>query len=98
MRAPKTMRLFVLAVVLLIGSGALVSGYYPAPKPVLGPDGSPLIGADGKPVVYRDMANYYRLNAPAYALMGCSAFLFGWWLIRVSRQLYGSFVDARKAS
>jgi hypothetical protein len=95
MRTPKTTTLFVLAVVVLIVSGALVSGYYPAAKPVLGPDGSPLIGADGRAVVHRDMAKYYRVNAPAFALMGCSACLFLWWLIRVARYFYACFVQRR---
>src|SRR6266699_6855018 len=95
MRAHKTMTLFVLAVVLLIVSGALVSGYYPPALPVLGPDGSPVLGPDGRAVVHRDMAEYYRLNAPAFALMGCSACLFLWWFIRVSRHLYACFLQRR---
>jgi hypothetical protein len=98
MRNPKTTKLFVLAVLVLVLAGAAMPGYYPASKPVLGSDRSPLLGADGRPVVHQDMAKYYRLNAPAFALMGCSACLFGWWLIRVSRHVYGSFHEGRKQS
>lgn len=86
-RAPKTTTLFVLAVVVLVISGALVSGYYPALKPVLGPDGTAVLA--------RDMAKYYRVNAPAFALLGCSGLLFIWWLIRVSKYLYVCFVQKR---
>src|SRR5947207_659905 len=98
MRTPKTTTLLVLAVVLLLISGAAESGYYPAAKPVLGPEGAPLVGADGRALVQRDMVKFYRLNAPTFALMGCSAGLFGWWLIRVSRHVYGSFLEGRKQS
>jgi hypothetical protein len=98
MRAPKTTTIFVLAVVLLVIGGAAESGYYPAAKPVLGPDGASVLGADGRALVHRDMGKFYRLNAPAFALMGCSACLFGWWLIRVSRHVYGWFLEGRKQS
>ena len=98
MRTPKTTTLFVLAVVLLLIGGAAESGYYSAAKPVLRPDGVHVVGADGRALVQRDMGKYYRLNAPSFALMGCSAGLFGWWLIRVSRLVYGSFLEGRKQS
>ena len=88
MRVPITTTLFVLAVVLFIFGSAAMTGYYPAAKPVLGPDGSPLVGADGKLVTHRDMAKYYRVNAPAFILEGCSVVLFGWALVRVSKHSY----------
>jgi len=98
MRTPKTATLFALAIVLLLTGGASESGYYPAARPVLGPDGAPLVGADGRVLLHRDMAKFYRLNAPTFVLMGCSAGLFGWWLVRVSRQLYGCVFDGGKES
>ena len=36
-----------------------ISNYYPAPIPVIGPDGSPLLKPDGSPVVHRDMTEFY---------------------------------------
>jgi hypothetical protein len=57
--------------------------YYPAPKPVIGSDGAPLLRPDGTPVVNRDMTEFYRYNAPAFAFLSCSVCLFGWALVRV---------------
>ena len=95
MRAPKTTTLLVLAAVLFIVGEVLMTGYYPALEPVLGPDGSPLIGVDGRAMMGRDMASYYRVNAPQFALIGCSACLFVWWSARVSKLLYASFAQRR---
>jgi hypothetical protein len=81
MRAPKTITLLSLAIVLFVVSEGLMSGYFPAPVAV--------IGANGQPGVHRDMAEYYRLNAPAFVLMGCSALIFGWWLVRAAKHVYG---------
>jgi hypothetical protein len=90
--------ILVLALALLIIGGGFVTNYAPAAVPVLGPDRSPLRGPDGRPVVHRDMAKYYRLNRTAFILMGCSACLFGWCLVRGSRHLYGRYEEGRNES
>ncbi len=95
MRAPTTTKLFVLAVVLFVCGSAAMTGYYPAARPVLGPGGSPLVGSDGKVVTHRDMAKYYRVNAPAFVLEGGSVVLFGWWLVRVLKHSYKRVSEAK---
>jgi hypothetical protein len=100
MRTPRTttLGLLVLAIILFFFGEILMTGYYPALRPVIGADGSPLIGADGKPVMGRNMAKFYRVNMPSYVCLACSASLFGWWLIRVLKYLYGSHVRGDKES
>ena|SRR5436309_4578017 len=98
MRTPSTTTLFVLAVLLLLLGSAAESGYYPAATPVVGPDGTPLVGTDGRTVVHRDMEKYYRLNAPAFAMMGSGLGFFDWGLVRVSRRCYAHVFKARKQS
>jgi hypothetical protein len=98
MKTPKTTIIFVLAVGVLLVSGAFMTNYYPAPKPVLAADGSPVMRPDGRPLVQRDMAKYYRVNRPAFILMGCSGCLFGWWLLRVSKYLYVCFQQGKNES
>ncbi len=98
MRAPKTVTILVLSVGMLLLSGAFKPAYFPAAKPVLSADGSPVLGPDGKPVVHRDMAKYYRLNRTSFVLMGTSACLFGWWMVRVSKHLYACYREGRNAS
>jgi len=92
-----TATFLLLAVVSLVVGSMLMSGNSPAALPVLSPDGSPLIGEDGSVVVHRNMTEYYRSNAPAFALMGCSACLFAWCLLRAAKHLFGFFIP-RKAS
>jgi hypothetical protein len=89
MRTPKTKTIFWLAVGLLVLSAVWIPNYYPAPIPVLASDGAPLLKPDGSPVVHRDMREIYRYNTPAFIFLGCSICLFGWWLVRVCRGLYG---------
>jgi len=98
MKVPKTVTILVLAVVLFLVSGAFMTDYSPAPKPVLAADGSQVLGPEGRPMVHRDMAKYYRVNRTAFTLMGGAACLAGWWLVRVSRHLYACFQEGRNAS
>ncbi len=98
MRAPKTTTLFWLAAVLFLLCAVSIPNYYPAPIPVLGPDGSPLLKPDGKPVVHRDMTAYYRYITPGLIFLASGVCLFFWWLIRVARQLYGRFFGERRTS
>ena len=98
MRKVSTTGILVLAVLLLLIGGAFVSDYAPAAKPVLGPDGVPIHGPDGRPVLHRDMEKYYRLNRPAFILMGCSACVFGWWVVRVSKRLYHCYQEGANGS
>ena len=88
MRAPQSKTLFFLAVGLFVLTTISIPGYYPAPVPVLAPDGSTLLGPDGKPIVHRDMASFYRYMMPGFIFLTGSVCLFGWWLIRVARLLY----------
>ena len=98
MRKVSSTAILVLAIGLLFIGGGYVTNYAPAAKPVLGPDGAPVYGPDGKPLLHRDMAKYYRLNRPAFILMGCSGCLFGWWVVRASRHLYACYQEGRNAS
>jgi hypothetical protein len=86
---------------------AFVSGYYVEEKPLLVregmrvldtngsilPVGTPLVGTNGSILLSRNMVPYHRVNAAPFALMGLSACLFIWWLIRASRHLYASFIQ-----
>jgi hypothetical protein len=47
-----------------------------------------MIGADGKPILHRDMAKYYRLNAPAFVSLGCSVALVLWSVTLASKRTY----------
>jgi hypothetical protein len=87
-RTPKTNTILALAAVMFVLALISTPTFYPAPVPVLGPDGSPLLKPDGSPVVHRDMTEFYRYNMPAFIFLGCSVCLVVWWLIRVLRALY----------
>ncbi len=88
MRAPRTLTIFITAVGLVLLAAVWIPNHYPAPIPVLAPDGSRVIGPDGVPVVHRDMDSYYRLVWPGLVCFAASVCLFGWWLVRVLRSLY----------
>ena len=89
MRAPRTKTLLIVAVVLFVLATISIPTFYPAPVPVFGPGGSPVLKPDGSPLVHRDMTQYYRYNAPAFAMIAGSFCMFGWWLVRVVRLFYG---------
>ena len=93
MRAPRTKTLLIIAVVLLALAAISIPTFYPAPVPVLGPDGSSVLKPDGSPVVYRDMTQYYRYNAPAFAMIAGSLCMFVWWLVRMLRLFYGRWTS-----
>lgn len=82
---PRTKMLFVAAVVLLLASTLLLTGYYPPQHPSLGSDGRLILGADGKALLTRDWQAYYRLNAVSFVLLAASAGVFGWWFLRLAR-------------
>lgn len=88
MTKPQTKTIFFLALAFLIASQFFNTVYYPAAQPVYGPDGLQVIGADGRPVFHRDMADYFRILRPMFALLACSGCLFAWWLLRVARDIY----------
>ena len=88
MSAPQTKTLFFLTVGLSILTTISIAPNYPAPFPVLAPDGKPLLGPDGKPLVHRDMASFYRDRIPAFMFLAGSLCFLGWWLVRVFRFLY----------
>ena len=89
MRAPQTKTPFFPAVGLFILTTMSIAPNYPAPLPVLAPDGKPLLGADGRPVVHRDMASFYRDMVPAFMFLAGGLCFLGWWLVRMFRFIYG---------
>ena len=88
MRSPKTITIFLLAFGLWLFGGLFITSYYPAPFPVLGPDGSPKLDRDGEPLLQRDMARYFRENRAGIMLEVSSFGLLGWCMIRVMKHFY----------
>jgi len=89
MRTPSTKSLLIVAALLFVLAAISIPTFYPAPVPVLGPDGFPLLKPDGRPIAHRDMTQYYRYNAGAFAMLAGSLCMFVWWLVRVLRLFYG---------
>jgi hypothetical protein len=83
MRTPRTKTLFIVAAGLFVVAAVWIPNYYPAPIPVLNPDGLRLVKPDGTPIVHHDMTEFYKYNTPAFIFFGCSICLFIWWLLRV---------------
>ena len=88
MKAPTNTELIVAALVLFLLGGMAISDYYPAPHPVVSPDGSVMHGADGKILYHRDMTRYYQMMIPTYVLFSLGAVCVFWLLVRFVRRLW----------
>jgi hypothetical protein len=98
MRAPTTKTLIVLLVVCSFGAAVVIPTYYPAPMPVLGPDGLPVHAADGKILVHRDMANFFRMMIPGWIFMSFCAACIIWLLVRFFCFLYARWRYRNRAT
>jgi hypothetical protein len=86
MKAPSTITLSVLAVLLFFCGSLFISDYYPAARRV--------VGADGKIVLQQDWTRYNREMLPVWILWSCAGIIAIWLLLRFVRFIY----ERRKSS
>jgi hypothetical protein len=87
-RTPSTKALILLAILSYLGCAVLMPFWYPAPYPVLAPDGSVRHGPDGKVLVYRDMTEFNRQALLPEILFFVSLACLIWLFARFARYLY----------
>ena len=97
MRTPTTKTLVIIFVVCFIGAAVSIPTYYPAPLPVLGPNGLPVYGADGKILVHRDMADFYRMMIPGWVFLSSGAICVIWLFVRFVCFLYARWRYRKRA-
>ncbi len=69
--------------------------WYPAPIPVIAPDGSVMHGPDGRVLVHRDMTEFNQAMIPAELAFMCMTVCAGWLLARFLRRSYGRWTDKK---
>jgi hypothetical protein len=87
MRAPKTITLLALSLILLVNAGFLMRPVVVL-RPIRTGTGEVVQNLDGRPLMETDTVGEIRVNWDAYSCMFGSVVLFVWSFARVGRGLY----------